>query len=174
MSTPKAPLKHIAKVLAEIEVVRADAARRRLNFTAVDEDALIRKFARVNSPMLIFQAWNGSTSPGGTISYTFGVHNPDSSAAIWLYGYAFVGPANFVTSVGEAVGARDRRFANPSAPSFPGQQVASLATVNLKVSMPVPVSIEKTTYQGNTMLFQADWHDVGHYLDRGFWTFDVV
>lgn len=167
-------LKNIRKVLDEIEVVRADADRKRLNFTAVDEDALIRKFARVNSPMIIFQSWNASSLPGGTINYSFGVYNPDAFNWIWLYGYGYVGPSNFVANVGEAVGARDRRFANLTRPSFPGQQVAPLSTVKLNFSMPVPANIEKTTYQGNTVLFQADWHDVGQYLDRGLWTFDVT
>ncbi|PRQ06183.1 hypothetical protein [Enhygromyxa salina] len=174
MPNSKVLLKNIRKVLDEIELVRADADRKQLNFTAVDEGMLVRKYARAHAPMIIFQAWNSEASPGGAVSYTFGVHNPDSVEATWLYGYAYVGPANFVTSVGEAVSARDRRFANLSAPRFPGQQIDPLSTVHLKFSMPIPRNIEKSTYQGNTMLFQADWHDVGQYLDRGFWSFDVA
>ena len=174
MPNSKALLGNIRKVLDEIEVYRADAERKQLNFTAVDEDALLRKLGRANSPMIVFQSWDTSTSPGGRIDYTFGVHNPDSFGWIWLYGYGYIGPANFVANVGQAVGARDERFANLTRPSFPGQQVAPLTTATSSFSMPIPANIDKTTYQGNTMLFQADWHDVGQYLDRGLWTFDVI
>ena len=167
-------LSAVQKILDEVEQVRLASQRKQLNFTAVDEPALVRKLMRVNSPMIVFQSWSGSAAPGGSISYRFGVYNPDPTNWIWLFGSAFIGPANFVSSVGEAVCARDRRFAELTAPSFPGQQVAPGTIVNLEFSMPIPMTAEKTTFQGNTMLFQADWHDVGTYLDRGFWPFDVI
>ena len=167
-------LTNVKRVLDEIEEYRLDAKRRKLNFTAVNEEQLIRKLLRANSPMIIFQAWLGAASPGGSISYQFGVHNPDPTDSLWLYGYAFVGPANFVHDIGQAVAGRDRRYAELTTPGFPGQQLPAGATAILQLTLPIPSAIEATTYQGNTVLFRADWHDAGTYLDRGLWTFDIT
>lgn len=174
MAAPNIRVADIRKILDEVAKANTEASRKQLNFTGVDEGTLIRKLSRVDSPMIIFQSWSGSASPGGAITYNVGVHNPDPNPWIWLYAYAFVGPANFVRSIGEAVDARDRRYADLSMPSFPGQQIAPGATETLAFTMPIPMTVERTTYQGNTVLFQADWHDVGLYLDRGYWSFDVV
>jgi hypothetical protein len=177
MANPTSPTSRLAnldKILDEIDKKRVEASRKQLNFTGVDQEQLFRKLLRVNSPMIVFQSWNGSAAQGGRIDYQFGVLNPDPTNWVWLYGYGYVGPSNFMRDIGKGVAARDQRFADMTTPSFPGQSIAPSSTVTLTMSLTIPRTIEKTTYQGNTVLFQADWHDTGLYLDRGLWTFDVT
>lgn len=164
----------VKKILQEIgEHKKAAEKKGGHAFTGLDEDQIRRKLSRAKSPMIIFQTWSGSVSAGGTVSYSVGINNPDPSDWVWVFGHVFVGPANMIASVGEALDAVDTRFARLTAPGFPGQTIAANATVTLTYSLPVPTGIPSTNYQGNTFVYQADWHDVGDYLDRGTFVFGV-
>lgn len=171
----------IHKIATDIEAQRKRAEAAKLRFTGLTEPQLgARLLARragmpvpAALPMIVWQGWSGAAAPGGTIHYNFGILNPSASETIWLFAHAFVGPANFVSDPGAAVQAVDPRFARLTEPAFPGLSIAAGATATLSFEMPVPARIEASNYMGNTFLFRADWHDVGAYLDRGFWPFAV-
>jgi hypothetical protein len=101
------------------------------------------------------------------------IHNPDPGGWIWLFAHVFVGPANPITVVGEALRAVDTRFPRLTLPNFPGLSIGPSESHSLTYSVSVPGSIEPSNYQGNTFLYQADWHDVGSYFDRSTFVFKV-
>jgi hypothetical protein len=123
--------------------------------------------------MIVWQAWLGSTSPGATLSYSFGIYNPSSVQHSWLFAHAFVGPANFVWNPADAIRVVDPRFPRLSEPAFPGLDIGAGTTTSLQFDLDVPTAIERSTYLGNTFLFRAEWHDIGAYIDRGFWPFTI-
>lgn len=171
----------IRKILTEIDHARAAATAKKLSFTGLKENQLV---ARMNAagaralapalPMIVWQSWNSATTPGGTISYNVGIHNPSPDLQVWLFAHVFVGPANFVADPGAAVQAVDPRFPRLTEPPFDGLHIAAGATASLSFSLAVPADVEVSNYIGNTFLFRADWHDVGVYLDRGVFVFGVV
>lgn len=175
------PSIEIPKLLADIELHRKRAESTKMRFTGLTEGQLgARLFARragapipVALPMIMWQGWSGGTAPGGSIQYSFGILNPSATDEVCLFAHAFVGPANFVSDPGAAVQAVDPRFPRLSEPAFPGLMLAAGATASLSFDLRVPSEIEPSNYLGNTLLFRADWHDVGVYLDRGFWPFAV-
>ena len=79
-----------------------------------------------------------------------------------------------VPDVGEALATVDSRFPRLTLPEFAGLRIAPGATESLSFSIPVPANIETSNYLGNSFLFLADWHDVGDYLDRGVFVFEVA
>jgi hypothetical protein len=162
----------IKKILNEIEEQKKAADKKGMNFTGLDEEQLRRKMSRTRSPMIVAQGWNNG-SPGGAVNYTVYINNPDPAGWVWLFGHVFIGPANMVPSIGEALEAVDPRFARLTLPAFPGLSVAPTDTTSLTYSVPIPAGIQHTNYQGNTFLYQADWHDVGEYLDRSTFVFAV-
>ena len=173
----------IRKILTEIDHARAAADAKKLRFTGLKEGQLV---ARMNAaggttralsaalPMIVWQSWSSSTTPGGTISYNVGIHNPSPDLQIWLFAHVFVGPANFVADPGAAVQAVDPRFPRLTEPPFDGLHIAAGATASLSFSLNVPADAEVSNYIGNTFLFRADWHDVGVYLERGVFVFGVL
>ena len=161
-------------VLDEIDKQRKKAKREALNFTAPSERQLRRKLGRHNSPMIVFQSWTGSVAPGGAINYTVGINNPDPVTVIWLFVHVFVGAANAVRNVGDALATVDPRFPRLTLPDFAGLSIAPGVTTSLNFQLSVPGGIEATNYLGNSFLFQADWHDVGTHFDRGVFVFEVT
>lgn len=162
----------VKRIRREIERAKEEAEGEGLKFTAPTDDQLRRKLGKIDSPMIVFQSWNDA-SPGGTVSYNVGIHNPDAFTRIWLIAHVFVGPANPVQNLGRAVQAVDPRFPRLAQPDFPGLSLASGDTDTLSFQLSVPGGIEPSEYLGNTILFQAGWHDVGEYFDRGFFLFTV-
>ncbi len=166
-------VEHIRRIQQFVRKQEVVAKRKRWNYTSPSEKELARKLTRVRSPMIVFQGWSGSTSPGGSITYTVGIYNPDPTTQIWLYAHVFVGPANPVPDTGLALGEVDSRFPRLTMPDFFGLSIASGATETLQFTVAVPSNIEKSNYLGNTFLFRASYHDVGLYLDRGVFPFEV-
>ena len=164
--------KHLPTILREIEVRRKDAEKKRLNFTAPTEEQIKEKLRRVNSPMIVFQGWSGTASQGGQISYSIGIFNPDATISSSLYVHVLVGPANFVNDVGEALATSDERFPKLTLPDFFGLSVNPGITEQLDFTIPIP-NVEDSNYLGNSFLFEADYHDVGTYLDRSVFPFTV-
>lgn len=162
------------RILETIEKYRIQAEEKRENFTAADEEQLLRKLGRSRSPMIVFQSSTGSTTPGGTVNYTVGINNPDPFSQIWLYVYLLIGPGNMVPDVGAALATGDARFPNCTQPSFPGLTIASGDTESLSFSVAVPAGIEPCNYLINSFLFRSNWHDVGEYFDRGVISFEVT
>jgi hypothetical protein len=162
------------RLLEEIDQQRQEAERQGLNFTAPTAEQLRKKVARANSPMIVFQSWSGSTTAGGAISYTVGINNPDPDRWIWLFAHVFVGPANVAPNVGAAIQSVDSRFPRLTMPPFAGLTLDPGDTQSLNFSLDVPAGVESSNYLGNTILFQSTWHDVGEYLDRSLFVFEVT
>lgn len=164
----------IKKILHEIEDQKKMFEKKGMSFTGLDEEQLRAKLGRARSPMIVAQGWSGSVAPGGTLNYSVSIRNPDPAAWVWLFGHVFVGPANMVPSIGEGLDAIDSRFARLTLPAFPGLSLAANESTSLSYSIPIPTGIAATNYQGNTFLYQADWHDAGDYLDRSTFVFGVT
>lgn len=164
---------HMRRIQEFLRKQEATAKREGWNYTSISEDELAVKLSRVHSPMIVFQGWSSFTSPGGSISYSVGIYNPDPQARGSLYAHVFVGAANMAPDISTAVTAVDPRFPRLTMPAFFGLTVAPGATATLQFSVAVPSNVEKTNYLGNTFLFQATYHDVGIYLDRGVFPFGV-
>jgi hypothetical protein len=161
-------------VLDEIDKERKRAKREGLNFTAPSERQLKRKLGRHNSPMIVFQSWSGLVAPGGTVNYNVGINNPDPVTVFWLFVHVFVGAANAVRNIGDALATVDSRFPRLTLPDFAGLSIASGVTTSLSFPLSVPGGVQATNYMGNSFLFRADWHDVGTYFDRGVFVFKVT
>ena len=169
----------LTKALASIHRAKAAADARKLRFTALSEAQLAARLSAPTlrslgaaPPMIVWQSWSGGTTPGGSISYNVGIHNP-AGEQIWLFAHVFVGPANFVADPGAAVQAVDPRFPRLTEPAFDGLRIPAGGDASLAFHLDVPVGIQQSNYLGNTFLFRADWHDVGVYLDRGVFVFGV-
>lgn len=169
---PSALNTQVKRILQDLERQKEMFEKKGLSFTMLDEEHLRRKLGRARSPMIVWQSWNNTTA-GGSLTYNVGIHNPDPGGWIWLFGHVFVGPANMIASIGEALGAADPRFPRLTQPAFSGLNIASNETATLTYSLSVPAGIQSSNYQGNMFLYQADWHDVGDYLDRGTFVFAV-
>jgi hypothetical protein len=161
------------RLLDEIEHQRREAERQGLNFTAPTEEQLRKKMAKAESPMIVYQSW-GNAAPGGTFNYTVGVHNPDPVRWFWLFVHVFVGLANVAQDVGDAISAVDSRFPTLTQPQFDGLDLDPGVTKPLSFSLAVPAGMHQSNYLGNAILFQSNWHDVGEYLDRGLFVFQVT
>lgn len=143
------------------------------HFTAVTPEEIQRKLNRVKSPMIVSQGWN-STSAGGTVNYGVGIYNPDPTQAIWLFAHVWVGSGNVDPTVGTFLLNVDPRFPRLTQPQFAGLTLASGASATLNFALKVPAAIDKSNYVGNSCLMQFNWHDVGTYLDRGVFVFEVT
>lgn len=166
--------KLLGPVLKEVEKQKAVAEREDLNFSSPTPDQLRRKLGSRNSPFVDWQSWNSSASPGGTINYNVGIYNPDPTATVWLFGFVFVGPANLIPDVGDALGTIDAHFPTLVQPPFAGLNIPATTQSSLSYALPVPPGTPSTNYLGNTFIFQSNWHDVGTYFDRGIFVFQVT
>lgn len=153
-------------------VAKHKAENKGEHFTSVTPEDIERKLKRVNSPMIVSQGWSG-TSPGGTFNYGLGIYNPDPTQAVWLFAHVWVGSGNVDPTVGTFLLNVDTRFPRLTQPEFFGLTLAAGASSVLNFTITVPASIEKTNYLGNSCLMQFNWHDVGTYLDRGIFVFEV-
>lgn len=165
--------KHMTVI--EEEIARQRRARKYEHFTGISPEELEKKLQRVNSPFLTFQGWSGAP-PGGSFAYTVGIHNPDPTSASNLYIYVFVGPGNCVTDTGSFLLNVDTRFARQAQPPAFGLVLASGVSTSQTFTIPVPATVEKTTYFGNSALVQAppSYNDIGTYLDRAVFPFTVT
>jgi hypothetical protein len=68
----------------------------------------------------------------------------------------------------------DPRFPRLTMPRFAGLILGPGATQSLSFSLAVPAGVERRNCLGNAILFQSNWHDVGKYLDRGIFAFEVT
>lgn len=165
---------HIRKVLSDVERARKKSTKKGKgwSFTGVDEDVLRKKLQKSKSPMIVYQSFN-HPSPGGKVSYTIGINNPDPDTHERLWVHVFVGPANMCTDVCSALALVDPRFPRLSLPKMPGLSVSPGTTENLTFSIDVPSNIEHSIYLGNAFLFRTDWHDFGIFYDCSCFPFEV-
>ena len=140
---------------------------------SITPEQIEKKLKRVKSPMIIFESWGGAT-PGGTVSCTIGVYNPDPTTATNLYIHVWVGSGNIDPTVGTFLINVDPRFPRLTEPAYSGLSLASGASSSLSFALQVPAAAEKTKYIGNSCLMQFNYLDVGQYLDRGAFVFAVT
>ena len=161
---------HTKKILEVVKKQKSD--NKEEFFTGVTPEEIEKKFQRINSPMIVSQSWGGTT-PGGSINYNLGIYNPDPTTAIWLFAHVFVGSGNVDPVTGTFLSNIDARFPNLTLPAPTGLTLAPGASATLSFTLKVPATVEKTNYIGNSCLMQVNWHDVGTYLDRGVFVFNV-
>jgi hypothetical protein len=121
--------------------------------------------------MILSQGWTNTAPPGGTINYSVGIGNPDPIEWVNLAVSVSIGNRNPIVNNDEFLTAFDPRF-----PTYAKIEVflAPGAFTTQSFELTIPASVEKTGYFGNSALLQISFHDVGQYLDRGCFFFDVV
>lgn len=168
----------IEAIEAEIRKEKSKRERSGETFTSITREQLQVKLRRAKSPMIVWQSWNSTAAPGGTINYSVGVSNPDPVSWVFLAVGVSVGNRNPITSNDLFLSEFDFRFpalAQPPPTGFSLGPVGSpTASTSFSFALKVPIGVEKTGYFGNTVLQQFDFHDVGKYLDRGVFFFGVV
>jgi hypothetical protein len=162
------------KLEAELTTHKREREREGETFTSITREEFEAKMKRVNSPMIVSQGWNNAAPPGGTINYSIGILNPDPIQWSNLAVSVSIGNRNPIASNDEFLTAFDARFPTYAKPATVGFSLAPGASTTQTFQVKIPAGIEKTGYFGNSALLQISFHDVGKYLDRGCFFFDVV
>jgi hypothetical protein len=168
-----------ADVAKAWKAFEADLARQRKNheekgevFIGLTKEGFERKMKRVESPMIGGQSWTASAAPGGTIN--FSVWNPDPFGWQNLAVSVSIGNRNAIVSNDEFMTTFDGRFPTYAKPQPFGFSLAAGAQANQAFALKIPAGIEKAQYFGNACLLKMDFFDVGKYLDRALFFFEVV
>lgn len=158
-------LRHLSRILKEIEKHRKDAEKKGLDFAASSEEEMREKLERSKSPMITSATYMATVARGSTLPFSVNVFNPDPTTGPGLIVYTFFGPANMVADVGQALSVADARF--PKLTSTPTSiDLAPGASQIFQTSIPVPADIAPGRYLVNAFLFRSIAFDVGFYLDR--------
>jgi hypothetical protein len=123
-----------------------------------------------NSPFIYAQGWSGGTTPDGAASYPVYVQNPDPVGHFPFYATIFFGLGNFF-NIGQGWVARNRHW--PESSSY-RTCLAANTTASFAFNYAVPMGFPSGTYQGNSVLWVGDWHDVSTSFDRGSFDVDVT
>jgi hypothetical protein len=158
-----------SRLLEEIRHIGELARERGLAFSSLDREQLERKIRgeTANSPFIYVKAWVSGTSEGSAAYYTVYVSNPDPLAYFPFYATIFFGLGNF-SETDEAWSGRDSRW---PALSSDRTFLAAGASTSFQVNYMTPTGVTPGTYNGNSVLWEGNWHDVGRSFDRG--SFDV-
>ncbi len=161
--------REVAQLKAEIEVLKQLAREQGQAFSSLDEAQLVKKVRgeTSDSPFIYAQSWTSGTSPGSTAYYTVYVQNPDPNAYFPFYVTIFFGLGNFF-DVGQAWIGRDKRWPELSSDRT---HLAANSSHSFAFSYTVPTGLPLGTYNGNSVVWRGEWHDVGSAFDRG--SFDV-
>jgi len=140
------------------------------HFKALTQQEIEKKLRRVDSPMIVSQAWNDS-KPGGTMPFWIGLFNPDPTDAERLYLHMWVGPGGVDPELSIFLSNVDTRFPRLTQPKFPGLTLASMTDgepeSELSFNLNVPSNIEKSTYFANCCLLQGQSGSFTYkFLDR--------
>jgi hypothetical protein len=186
-ATPRSPRESIrggkrltwAEVAQHLENIQEAAEKHRRegkfeHFQSIAPEHLEAKLKRTNSPFITSQGWS-PTAPGGSVSYSVQIYNPDPVTAFALYVHVFVGSGNVVPDTGQFLLNVDERFPRLTEPAAFGLTIASGASANVNFTINVPATIDRSKYIGNTAVFQfSPYNDVGKYIDRSVWVFTVA
>jgi len=153
---------------------RREHERQGETFRSITREEFEAKMKRVNSPMILSEGWSNSAPPGGTINYSVGIGNPDPIEWFNLAVSVSIGNRNPIADNDEFLTAFDARFPTYAKPATVGFSLAPGAFTTQSFQVTIPAGVEKTGYFGNSALLQISFHDVGQYLDRGCFFFDVV
>ena len=162
------------KLEPELAKHKMERERQGETFTSITREEFEAKVKRVNSPMIVSQSWNNTASPGGTINDSVGIFNPDPIQWSNLAVSVSIGNRNPIASNDEFLTAFDARFPTYAKPATVGFSLAPGASTTQSFQVRIPAGVEKAGYFGNSVLLQISFHDVGKYLDRGCFFFDVV
>lgn len=173
---------HVKRAVLAIEGEIAKEKKKREKsgetFTSLTREELEAKLRRAESPMIVWQSWNNTAPPGGTINYSVGVSNPDPVSWVWLSVAVSIGNRNPIQSNDAFLSDFDSRFPTLAQPPTTGFSLGPVgsptASSSFSFAVNIPPGIGKTGYFGNTVLQQLNFHDVGKYLDRAVFFFGVV
>jgi hypothetical protein len=171
---PKFTPAQIKKKVEEIQEVIEQQKRENQgeHFVSITREEIEKKLKRANSPFITIQGWSDA-HPGGSVYYLVGIVNPDPMTAESLYVHVWVGSGNVDPAVGTFLLNVDTHFPRLTQPKTFGLQLASGAGTLLTFSLKVPTATEKTNYMGQSCLMRLNNNDVGQYLDRGVFVFEV-
>lgn len=176
-----AAVRSAADVSKAWKTAEADIARERkkrekqgATFTGVSKEEFEKKLTRAESPVIVWQSWNNTAPPTGTINYSVGVQNPDPIAWGTLAISVSIGNRNPILNNDQFLTTFDARFPTYAKPATVGFSLAPGASTSYSFAVKIPAGVEKTGYFGNSVLLQLSFHDVGKYLDRGVFFFEVV
>jgi hypothetical protein len=142
------------------------------HFVSLTREEIEKKLKRANSPIITVQGWSDA-QPGGSVYYLVGIVNPDPTVAVSLFVHVWVGSGNVDPAVGTFLLNVDTHFPRLTQPKSFGQQLAPGAGTLLTFNLKVPTATEKTNYMGQSCLMRLNNNDVGQYLDRGLFVFEV-
>lgn len=164
---------HINRIQEEMEKQKREHEERGEHFKSITPEEIEKKLKRVNSPMIVGEFWTQATQ-GGTVNYGMTIYNPDATLAYDLFGHVWVGAGHADPTVGTFLLNVDTRFPRLTLPKAFGLIVASGAFANLSFGLKVPTAVERTNYMGQSCLIRANWLDIGQYLDRAMFIFEVT
>ena len=156
----------VERILAENELLREQAQQQGLAFSGPTREELEKKLRgeTSNSPMINGMSWTSTVPLGGTSNYTVYLANPDPASYYPCFVSVLFGPCNFFDSPADMVISRDTRF--PQMNSAP-LQLAAGANGQASFAIPIPSTVQRSTYLGNAIVWRGDFHDKGTYFDRG-------
>ena len=167
--TAEAVKREVAQLKKQIEVLKEQAREQGQAFSSLDEDQLTKKVRgeTSKSPFIYSQSWTSGTTPGSTANYTVHVRNPDPNGYFPVYTTIFFGLGNFFDP-DQAWTGRDKRW-----PEFSSDRtfLPPNSDHSFSFSYKGPSGLPLGTYNGNSVLWRGEWHDVGAAFDRG--SFDV-
>jgi hypothetical protein len=167
--TAEAVKHEVDQLKKQIAALKEQAREQGQAFSSLDEEQLTKKVKgeTSKSPFIYAQSWSSGTTPGSTANYTIYVRNPDPDAYFPFYVTIFFGLGNFFAADEAWIG-RDKRWPEFSSDRtyFPANSDRSFS-----FSYTVPTGLPLGTYNGNSVLWRGEWHDVGTAFDRG--SFDV-
>jgi hypothetical protein len=167
--TAEAVKREVGQLKEQIEALKERAREHGQAFSSLNEEQLTKKVKgeTSKSPFIYAQSWISGTTPGSTANYTVYVHNPDPTAYFPFYVTIFFGLGNFF-AVDQGWIGRDKRW-----PEFSSDRTFFPANSDLSFSFTytVPLGVPLGTYNGNSVLWRGEFHDVGAAFDRG--SFDV-
>lgn len=161
--------REVGQLKEVIEALKEHAREQGKAFSSLSEDELTKKVRgeTSKSPFIYGQSWTSGTTQGSNASYTVYVRNPDPIGYHPVYVTIFFGLGNFFEVDQSWIG-RDKRW-----PEFSSDRTFLPANSNHSFSFnyTVPTGLPIGTYNGNSVLWNGNWHDVGVSFDRG--SFDV-
>jgi hypothetical protein len=171
--TPSQIKEHVKKIQDAIEKHKRENQLQ--HFRSITPDEIEKKLKRANSPFIASQATVFNAIRGEPLPYHVGIYNPDPFRARDMYAHVWVGSGNIDPTLGTFLTNVDTRFPRLTEPGeLHGLDLPPGGYGVIMFAMNVPMCVERTNYIGETCLMQLNWNDVGEYLDRAMFVFQVT
>lgn len=172
--TPSQIKEHVKKIQDAIEKQKRENQLE--YFRSITPEEIEKKLKRVNSPFIVSEAYDYNAIRGGTVPYQIRIYNPDPTTARNMFAHVWVGSGNVDPTVGTFLTNVDTRFPRMTEPgnAAGGLHLAPGGFEVLMFALNVPMCVERTSYIGETCLMQINFLDVGEYLDRAVFVFQVT